>query len=267
MRRSILISATLAAVALLHIPTTARGQHLHVNDRWDECSIQLSPSLTQSAWRQFAREAGLVTYFRPLSDARPLGKGHIQVSVVQWETRIDDADAAWNDTFVHPDATHELVDGRGLNFPGLIVRAGVSEKTDVAAYVTKNPRANYGFYGVQVQRAIAGSATSEWAAAGRASFVAMSGPEDLDFGVLGAELVASRTVVLARHASISPYAGISGYLARAHEKTAVVTLRDEHVPGVQATFGAVFQVSAAQVALEYNVAAVRSVSLRMGVKL
>src|SRR5947209_19837513 len=101
--------ATLFAVALLHSP--AGAQKLHVNPRWKECSFQLDPSLTQSAWHQFAREAGLVTYFRSLTDAEPMGRGRVELSLLQWQTGIHDSDAAWNDTFVHPDSTHWLFEG------------------------------------------------------------------------------------------------------------------------------------------------------------
>src|SRR5688572_25238095 len=100
------------AFALSSSPVLAQSHHhhgagpgvvLHVDSRWEECSFQLDPSLTQAAWHQFAGEAGLVAYFRPLVDARPMGRGAVEVSVLQWQTGIDDADAAWNDTFVHPD--------------------------------------------------------------------------------------------------------------------------------------------------------------------
>ena len=43
---------------------------LHVNDRWDECSFVLDPSLTPAAWHQFAREGGLAIYFRSMSSAK-----------------------------------------------------------------------------------------------------------------------------------------------------------------------------------------------------
>lgn len=49
---------------------------------------------------------GLVAYFRPLASARPLGARRIELAILQSATRIDDADAAWNDTFSHPDSTH-----------------------------------------------------------------------------------------------------------------------------------------------------------------
>lgn len=56
----------------------------------------MDPSLTQKAWGQFTEAAGLGTYFRPLLDARPLGKGAFEVSMLQWQTGIDDADAVYS---------------------------------------------------------------------------------------------------------------------------------------------------------------------------
>jgi hypothetical protein len=72
-------------------------------------------------------------------------------------------------------------------------------------------------------------------------------------------------VRLTSWASLSPYAGVSGYLATSHEKTAAVDLRNEHVPGAQANLGAALQLSAARFSVEYNVARVRSLSLKAGI--
>ena len=266
-RFNLTTGAAALAIALCQSPLAAQSHdhpHLHVNSRWDECSFQLSPSLTQAAWRQFTQEAGLVVYFRPMSDARPMGRKKFEVSILQWETAIDDSDAAWNDTFVHPDSTHWLFEGNGQQVPGLMVRAGVGDKTDVGVYVTKSPGANYGFYGVQLQRAIVGNATSAWAVSARGSFLSMYGPEDLTFAVYGGDLVASRSIALARWITVSPYASVSTYLATAHEKTAVVTLDDERVVGAQATMGAALQLSKARLSAEYNFAKVGSTSLKIG---
>jgi hypothetical protein len=142
MKRNLTVAAIALAIGLFQTSASAqtiRQPRLHVNPRWKECSFQLDPSLTQSAWHQFTREAGLVSYFRSLTDARPMGRGNFEVSVLQWDTGIDDGDAAWNDTFVHPDSTHWLFEGNGLKFPGLSVRAGVTSKTDVGLYFTKSP--------------------------------------------------------------------------------------------------------------------------------
>jgi hypothetical protein len=116
------MSGTLAATLVLGLvpsPGLARtpGIELHVNPKWSECSFQIDPSLTQEAWHQFTTEAGVVTYFRPLTDARPMGVANFEISVVRYETAIDDADPAWNDTFVHPDPAHWLFEGSRLPFP------------------------------------------------------------------------------------------------------------------------------------------------------
>jgi hypothetical protein len=276
MKRIRLITATAAtAAALFQTPAAAQGHahgagqghgrpHLHANGKWDECSIQLSSALTQGAWRQFTREAGLVAYFRPLAGAAPLGKGRFEVALVQWETAIDDGDPAWNDTFVHPDSAHYLFEGSGLKFPGVMLRAGVSAGTDVGLYVTKNPKANYGFVGGQLQRRLVGGEGRRWDASARISFVSLYGPADADLTVYGADLVAGRRIALTRWASVSPYVGVSGYLSASHEKTAAVALHDERVTGGQAMAGAVLQLSKARIAAEYNAATVRTVSVKVG---
>src|SRR5690349_19420675 len=100
MKNTLFVSV--AAIGLLAAPARAQtAPKLHVNPRWHECSFQIDPSLTQTAWGQFTREAGLVTFFRPMSDARPMGRGSFEVSLLQWKTGIRAEDAAWNDTFVH----------------------------------------------------------------------------------------------------------------------------------------------------------------------
>ena len=267
-RKNLIVAAV--ALASGFFQTSASGQtigqpRLHVNPRWRECSFQLNSSLTQSAWRQFTQEAGLVSYFRSLTDARPMGRGNFEVSVVQWKTGIDDTDAAWNDTFVHPDSAHWLFEGDGLKFPGVMLRAGVTSKTDVGFYFTKSPGANYGFVGGQVQRSLLGNTTGDWAASARVSFVSMYGPSDLNLAVYGMDLVASRRVALNSWAAVSPYAGVSTYLASSHEKTAAVDLDDERVLGAQGMIGAAVEVSKARLAVEYNAARVNTLSLKIGV--
>ena len=258
------LALTLGAGRSLAAQTT-KDVKLHVNPRWKECSFQLDPSLTQAAWHQFTQEAGIVTYFRSLSDAAPMGKGQLEISAMQWQTGIHDTDAAWNDTFVHPDSTHWLFEGDGLKFPGLMLRAGISDRTDAGFYFTKSPGANYGFYGGQLQYGVFEDASHTWAASTRVSFVSIYGPKDLGFTVYGLDAVASRRIPLARWASISPYIGASTYLAHAHEKSSLVDLDDENVVGVQGTIGAAAQLSVARVSAEYGVAKVSSFSMKIGV--
>lgn len=269
--RTLGASATLLATLSIAASTAAAQHnhdrpHLHVSDRWKECSFQLDASLTQSAWRQFTREAGVVAYFRPLADARPMGRGNFEVSVHQWQVGIDDHDAAWNDTFVHPDSTHWLFEGSGLKFPGLMVRAGITDRTDAGFYITKNPNANYGFVGGQVQQSIAPATWGNWSAAARASFMMLYGPEDLDHSVYGLDLVASRTFpVFSGRVTLSPYAGVSATMSRSHEKSAVVDLDDETSAGAQGMIGTAARIYNATVSVEYAVAAVPALSFKIGV--
>ena len=266
--RALATTLTVAALAVFAGGSPALAQdhepHLHVNPRWKECSFQLSAGLTKDAWRQFATEASVVTYFRPLTDAAPMGRGRFEISLTQWETGIDDGDPAWNDTFVHPDSTHYLFEGSRLAFPGLMGRVGVGERTDLGVYFTKAPGANYGFYGAQVQQNVLRDKAG-WSAAMRASFVSMYGPEDLDFTVLGMDVVASRKfVVPSLRASVAPYVVLSSSGARAHERSSVVTLADAYVSTNLATLGASLEFSAARVAMEYTNSTVPSVSMKIG---
>ena len=271
MKRTTLVTAA-ALVAAAWAPLPAQGHDhdhptLHINTRWKECSFQLSPSLTQSSFRQFSEEAALVVYFRPLSDARPLGRRNYEISILQWDTNINDHNDAWNDTFVHPDSTHWLLeDGKGLQFPGLMARAGITDRMDVAAYVTKAPGANYGFFGGQIQRSLLG-ATSAWSVATRASFMSMYGPEDVSYAVYGADMVASRRFTVSRRAAISPYAGVSAHIGHARERSAVVDLENEATFGTQAMAGAAVELSKARLGVEYNAAQRRTISLKVGVGL
>ena len=252
-----------AAQARFHThPGDDHGVTLHIDNRWKECSFKINAALTQDAWRQFTQEAGVVTYFRSIADARPMGKGNWEVSAMQWKTNIDDSDPAWNDTFVHPDSTHWLFEGSGLQFPGLMARAGVSKKIDVGAYVTKNPNANYGFYGAQMQYNLANNEQKGWAASVRGSFVSLYGPDDIDFTVYGADVVGSKRITAGRLA-VSPYATVSTYLSASHEKSPVVTLSNEKVFGAMGTVGVAGEFSVARVGVEYSMANVQSFSLKL----
>jgi hypothetical protein len=193
-----------------------------------------------------------------------MGKGKFEVSMLQSQTGIHDSDAAWNDTFVHPDSLHWLFEGSGLKFPGLTMRAGLTEKTDIGIYVTKNPNANYGFFAAQVQQNLLESTDKDWSVSARANFMRLYGPEDIDLTGYGADVVASKRFVLTKWADLSPYAGVSTYLSSSHEKSPVVNLNDEHALGAQAMVGTELRLSKARLAAEYNAARVRSISLKVG---
>lgn len=263
------ISVAAAVGVLATCPGTASAQShrhvdLHVSDRWRDCAFQLNPALTKEAWRQFTNELGMVMYFRPLRDAAPMGAGKFEVSVVQSVIGIDDHDAAWNDTFVHPDSTHWLFEGSGLPLPGLMGRVGVTDRIDAGLYFTKNPKSNYGVAGGQVQYNLVQQASAGMDASVRASVATLFGPEDVDATVYGLDLVVSKQYPLFAGVSIAPYAGASGYLSTAREKSAVVSLQDERIAGVHAMVGAVAHISILRIAVEYDAASVQSRTMKIG---
>ena len=251
---------SLLAAALILVPssTALSAQVLHTNDRWTECAFVIDPSLTQADWHQFVREVGLVAYFRPLASAKPLGARNVEVAVLQWATKIDDADAAWNNTFSHPDSEHYLFEGDQLPIPGLMVRVGVSDRVDVGAYATKSFGANYGIVGAQAQYNLVNDAARNYAVAARLSGSALVGPEDLGAYISGLDLVLSRDVYI-----FSPYVGVSGYLTHGREYTDKVNLDSETVLGAQGTVGVTAKVSVLRIGAEYNVAKVPGYSFKV----
>ena len=244
---------------LLYAGDGGHVQPLHTNDQWKECSFVLDPSLTQDAWHQFAREAGLVVYYRPMTSAKPMGVGNIELAITNMATSIDDRDPAWDDTFSHPDSTHWLFDGGALGFPGINARAGITDKIDVGMYFTKNPNANYGFYGGQLQYNLLNDLTTGMAAAIRASFVRLFGPEDLNQGIYGLDLLVSKDVN-----RFSPYAGMSTYLSSIQATTSKVNLDDESVTGLQGMIGVATNFSHLRLSVEMHFASVNTTSFLIG---
>lgn len=251
-------SAPAAALVLALPASPLTAQVLHVNDEWDECAIVLDPSVTQAAWHQFVAEVGMVTYFRPMTSAKPLGAKRFELAVLNQRTRIDDADPAWNDTFSHPDPSHYLFEGDALPIPGLMLRMGVTDRVDVGAYFTKNVESNYGIFGGQVQYGLLNDMDRGLAAAARMTAVRLFGPEDLSASVYGLDFLVSKDVWV-----FSPYAGVSGYLSRGQEHTTKVDLADENVLGVQGTVGVAYSISALRLGAEYTVGRVGAYAFKV----
>ena len=238
---------------------------LHVNPRWRECSFQLDAGLTQSEWREFTKEAGLVVAFRPLTDAKPMGVRKFEVSLLQWSTAIDEGKDAWNDTFVHPDSSHWLIGGPRLPIMGLTGRMGVTDRLDIGVYFTKSLGANYGFFGAQAQYNFLHLKEQKFSASARGSFTRMYGPDDLNLTVYTADAVASKEfVVHEKWLTLAPYVVLSTYLSATHEISEKVDLKNERVVGVQASGGFVAKIAMARIGLEYNHAAVNTVSMKIG---
>lgn len=256
MKRTAFIG-TLAVVSLALFTPRLSAQVLHVDNRWDNCAIVINPTLTQDAWHQFVKDAGLVAYFRPLAGARSLGPRHFEVAVMQWRTMIDDTDAAWNDTFTHPDATHWLFDGNALPIPGFMLRMGVTQRLDLGAYWTTAPGANYSMLAGQAQYNFL-DLEGGLLASGRFSALRLYGPEDVKLSTYGLDFVASKDID-----RFTPYAGVGAYLSRGQETTSKVNLGDENIFGFQGMVGANVRVWLVRLGAEFNLANVPGYSFKV----
>lgn len=267
MSKTIQSILVLAALSVSFNPLNAQDHpHLNINPRWTECSFQLDTALTQNEFKQFNSEAGKVIYFRPLTDARPMGVGTVELDIVQWNTNINEHEGAWNNTFVHPDSTHWLIGGPRLPFPGFTLRAGVTKKMDVGLYWTMRPGANYGFFGAQVQYNFYNNEEKGWAAAGRASFMHLYGPDDLRFNCYGVDAVGSKHIRLYKEwLSITPYVYGSMIVSQTAEKSEAVVLNNETHFGFVAGAGANLQLSIVRLGVEYNPGNLNTISYKFGV--
>lgn len=215
------------------------GDHsvvLHTNNRWEECAIDLDPSLTQGEFHDFIGEVSELMYFRPLAGAKPLGKFNFEITLEQRSAKIEDWEPKWNNTFSHPHHDHTLVgDDHILSIPGLRGRMGITDKTDLELFLMVNPNSNYGFAGAAVKYAIIDDPGSKWGASVRGSYMKLLGVEDMDLNQIAADFVVSRDIWLFR-----PYAGGGLALSYGVETTDKVDLSSETALSPMALIGTQF---------------------------
>ncbi|MEE9167209.1 MAG: hypothetical protein V3U24_07100 [Candidatus Neomarinimicrobiota bacterium] len=249
MKSKLLIKILAALVITLFCSTSyAHNVDLHVSNRWKNCSMQIDPSLTQGAWQQFTREAGLIAYFRPLASAKPLGARKFEIILTQGWAPIDDTDSAWNDTFVHIHSTHwqigeqakkddEVTAGHAdsrhvLPMPLPLVRIGLTDRIDIGGTFLMAPGSNYGFAGAQLQYSILNDMEKNLATAVRIGAMGLVGVEDFGLTAFSIDLIASKDI-----SRFTAYGGLGTYLMSSHETTSVVDLDDENLLGLTGMVG------------------------------
>jgi hypothetical protein len=228
------LALLLPATALAHGP----GGHpadpnLHVDPSLKDCSVVFAPELTQSAFRRFAREFGSVSAFRQASPPTTLGPWGFAVDVEQIYFSVDEKSAAWNDTFAHPDAYHEL--GSDKAIPKLRLRLGVADDLDVGAYYTKAPLANYGWLGLEAKYAILQQREDmPISLALRGAYTKTLYVTDMDMHALSADLSVGHTF----WGVLTPYLAVGSEAVFVRETSAAVDLKNEFlvVPHLTAGF-------------------------------
>ncbi len=219
--------ARLVPMALvLLLPTAAPGAaydpNLHVDPSVEDCSIRFSPSLTQDAFRRFAREFGSVSAFKQGAPPTAMGQWNVAVDAEQIFFSVDDKSAAWNDTFVHPSAYHPL--GSSKSFPKLRLRIGATDELDLGAFFTKSLEANYGWLGVEAKyAALRQDDDVPVALAVRAAYTKTLYVSDMDMHAVTADVSVGRTFWKA----VTPYLAVGGDVVLARETTDAVNLKNE----------------------------------------
>lgn len=210
-------------MALAHGPNEHPADpNLHVDSGLDDCSVIFAPRLTQAAFHRFAREFGSVSAFKMMSPPTTLGKGRVAVELEQMSFSVEEKADAWNDTFAHPDSYHEL--GSDLSFPKLRFRVGVTDDIDVGAFYTRNPRANYGWAGVEVKYGLLRQSEAKpITLALRGAYTKTLYVGDMDMHAATIDVAAGRTF----WGAFTPYLGVGSDAVLARETTDKVDLKTE----------------------------------------
>lgn len=223
----------LPSIALAH----GEGGHpadpaLHVDPSLEECSIAFAPELTQAAFHRFAREFGSVSAFKQGAPPTTLGRRGFSVDLEMISFSVEDRSDAWNDTFAHPDAYHEL--GSTQSFPKLRLRFGVTDDLDVGAFYSENPNANYGWLGLEAKYAILRQREGmPIALAVRGAYTKTLYVADMDMHALGADVSVGRTFWNV----LTPYLGLGAEAVLVRETSDAVALKTERIVVPHATAG------------------------------
>lgn len=233
----ILFSALMAAPAtvLAHGDSHAPDPDLHVDPRVTDCEVRFASELTQEAFHRFVSEFGSVSAFKQMGPPSTLGRRGFLFGVEYMSFRVEDRSDAWNDTFVHPDSTHEL--GSDHAFPKLKLQVGITDHTDLSLFFTENPNSNYGWIGLDVRHAMLRQGPGmPVTVALRGAYTKTLFVSDMDMHALSMDVSAGRLL----WERVTPYVGGGADWIVARETSSAVDLETEWVDEWHAMAG--FQV-------------------------
>ena len=224
MKMTCLLVAVMPAVAFAHggPANHPADPNLHVDTSLEDCSVVFAPELTQTAYGVFVGEFGSVSAFKLMSPSTTLGKWGVRVAFEYLRFTIDDKSDAWNDTFAHPDAYHEL--GAAKDVPKLSLHVGVTDRLDVGAFFTRSPKANYGWLGLDVKYGLLQQTEAmPISLAIRGAYTKTLFVDDMDMHALGTDVAVGRTF----WGVLTPYVGAGGDLVVSRETSPMVDLDTE----------------------------------------
>lgn len=231
---------------------------LHVNPSLKDCSVQFAPGLTQAAFSRFAREFGSVSAFKMVSAPVALGRRGVAIGLEGISFTVEEHSDAWNDTFAHPDAFHEL--GADKKFPKARLRVGLTDRLDIGAFYTRNPNANYGWLGFEAKYGLLRQdETTPVSLAFRGAYTKTLYVDDMDMHAATVDVAVARTF----RRLFTPYVGAGNDVVYARETTDTVALKDELLIIPHAIGGLEVRYGHAALGAEVQQGALTSVQLQL----
>lgn len=249
---TITILGSVTAVTALTTPARADHPVLHVDPTVEDCEVRFAPELTQGSYARFVREFGSVSAFKQMGAPGVIAARGFSVGVEYMAFHVDENADAWNDTFTHPDADHEL--GSDKQFPKIKLRAGIGRDTDIGAFFDMNPISNYGWIGIDGKHAFLRQGPGmPITLAVRGAYTKTLFVDDMDMHALTADVSVGRT-----WRRVSPYVGVGTDAVLARETSPMVDLATEYAVTPHAFAGVEVAVSHLRLGAEAQLATVSS---------
>lgn len=251
MKRSF-ISVITSAAALAALADTAAAQ-----TRPDPAvRIGLGPGLTQTEFREFAREFGSVLRPPQLGDATTLGRGRFEVGVDWTSAPIDNTKGAWS----HTTADRALAERAGA--PRLAARYGLSDRVDIGASGGWNVGSNWGFASVETRiAALRQGPRMPVSLLIRPTLTSLIGPDNVVVATASLDVSVSRAI-----GALAPYAGFSSTASAAVERSSDLELGTEGATRSPAYFGVAYRAQNLTLAAEVEPGRRTGYALRIGTR-
>lgn len=178
--------------------------------------IKLRSDMTQSDFREFAKEFGSVVSFDPNSPADPLGTLGFDISVES--TFSVTKSSVWDKASSDGKFSDALVMTR------LHVQKGLPGKIDIGAMVGKTANSDVTVAGVSLKYALLEGTVATPAISLRAAYSQTIGNDEIDAYNANLGIFISKGFLI-----VKPYAGVVGSMNHLKEKSSNVNLSDETV--------------------------------------
>ena len=175
-------------------------------------NIELPLGFAQAEFEDLSRQVGLAISYTPLAPAEPLGLLGFDIGVEFTAVHIDANESFWISAVGKKPPSY-------LGFPKLHAQKGLPLGIDVGVVYAKAPGSNVGLIGGELKWAFWKGSTVTPALALRGDYTKLTGVDDIDMNVTGADISISKGF-----ANVTPYAGIGKVWISSEEKSSLVAL-------------------------------------------